>query len=77
MTDKEKVIQLLLDNGFKCTGKYANFFRNEDFRVSYSHLTKDFGFVPFNDEDVEILESYFEVVGFLYLKYGKVNISEK
>lgn len=75
MTDKEKVIQLLLDNGFEYIA--TNLYESKDIGI---YLKSNFDyklFDVFNDTELYYIVSYRELVGFLYLKYGKVYISEK
>ena len=76
MTDKEKVVQLLLDNGFIQKSKLWNMFKNEDYRILVSAIDDSINIIPFNGEDSAIVYSYLELVGFLYLKYGKVYITK-
>lgn len=74
MTDKDKVIQLLLNNGFRCVTD--GYFTNDEVSVSmetYPHYRVRILRLDITDW----VDNYRELVGFLYLKYGKVYISEK
>jgi len=74
MTDKDKVIQLLLDNGFGCVTD--GYFTNDEVSVcmeTYPHYRVRI----LRFDAVDLVGNYRELVGFLYLKYGKVYISEK
>lgn len=75
MTDKEKVNQLLLDNGFELINKRR--YRNQDFKIYISELSHALSIEGLEGGFYTIINSYRELVGFLYLKYGKVYISEK
>ena len=71
MTDKEKAIKLLLDNGFAKLdfGFYAK--ENYTIRVHDSVM-----YAESRLEEPDSISSYRELVGFLYLKYGKVYITK-
>lgn len=73
MTDKEKVIQLLLDNCF--VSITSELFRTDELTVS---INTDGNYLVsiFPLRKLEVIKSYRELVGFLYLKYGKVNITK-
>ncbi len=74
MTDKEKVIQLLLDNGF--IGETSELFKNDDLEVKIN-TEGSYTIQILNTRVNDWVDSYRELCGFLYLKYDKVNISEK
>ena len=73
MTDKEKVIQLLLDNGFEYIS--VDLYVSKDIGI-YLRNSFDYNIHLLKDEMVDYVDSYLELVGFLYLKYGKVNITK-
>jgi len=77
MTDKEKVIQLLLDNGFERRSDRWSMFKNQEYRIFVGVMDDVINILPIDESDSTNVFSYLELVGFLYLKYGKVYISEK
>ena len=76
MTDKEKVIQLLLDNGFERRNDRWSMFKNNEYRVFVGVMEDVINISPIDESDPTNVFSFLELVGFLYLKYGKVYISE-